>query len=502
MSLWGKIAGALLLLSVLLVSCKDELSTLGFRNPIGKFKVAYKEIDIPTSVMMTDSLPTYNSPNFSSTQRLLVGKYVDPEFGDITATAFTQIRPSAPLFTLPDDATLISGELFLTMDYYHYGTTSVASNNFTVHELLDSLPPFSDDGLNSRLFFFNSTASYDPTVIASFSMEVNPSFFDLQRANNLEYLITKDTTKRNILTLRSVLEKNYAARLFLAAQEKTNDYTVFSRFRQIFKGLAIVPTNSQAIAGINPDNDAATLGESRIVLNYETTDLETNTKVTRQLIFGLFKFTAVAGAAPSYQIGFTNIAADRSGTPLDALPGVYQDLTVDPEKRYVQAGNPIVTKIDFGKYFEFSDTISTMSISAAELVITGIEATGYKPPQQLGLRILRPNNRFDNRTAVSALYAGRVAYDIERKLVFAGDNSEQFTMSLSESNGQYQYSGFLTNYLQLLYSIRSADSLRFRHYGIVPVDPEFGKSVNRLLFDKDNIKLRLYYTVPTKTQQQ
>jgi hypothetical protein len=464
-----------------------------------KFKVAYKEIDVPTSVMFTDSLRTYNSPNFTETQRWLVGKYSDDQFGEITSSAFMQYRPLDPNFTLPDDATLVSGDLYLTVDFYHYGTNTSAPMSLTVHQLTDSLSDYNDDGQGGRLYFFNTAPGYDPKSVGELSLNVNPSAYDLFKEDNEEYLVTRDTLKRHIETYRITLDKPFASELFVHAQSNSDDFKLFRRFKRIFKGLALIPDpSSEVIVGFNPDYDEATLGETRLVLTYTTYDPTVEAVVEKEIEFGLFKY-APGGVAASYQIGFSKIDASREGTELSVLTEKYADVALSNDLGYLQAGNPVVTKLDFGRFFEFVDTISTLSLNSAELVITGVSTDTHEPPDQLALRVLKDDNRFDNSSEISLFYARTIAYDSEGKLVFSGDNSEQFVLNRSEADGQYNYSGFLTSYLQLLYSIKT-DSIRYRHYGMIPFEPEFQKSVNRLVFDKNNIKLRLYYTIPNTPQ--
>ena len=73
-------------------------------------------------------------------------------------------------------------------------------------------------------------------------------------------------------------------------------------------------------------------------------------------------------------------------------------------------------------------------------------------------------------------------------------------MKLTNADGNYSYGGFLTDFTQLLYQTKNEED-RFQNFAIIPLSPGFGKSVNRLIFNKNNVKLRIYYTTPVLDKQ-
>ena len=62
MNLWAKRIGQLAVFAVALffLSCQDEASLLGYKNPNTKFQVSYVEIPIESSVLLLDSQRTSN----------------------------------------------------------------------------------------------------------------------------------------------------------------------------------------------------------------------------------------------------------------------------------------------------------------------------------------------------------------------------------------------------------------------------------------------------------
>lgn len=492
MNLWGRIAALCILVFVFLVSCKDELNTIGFKSSIQKIKVSYAEIDLPSSVMITDSLATYNQPTFTATQRWLLGHYHDDKFGDISSSVIFQLRPTQPGFVMPDDATLNSVSLVLTADYYFYGPTTPGKVSFAVHELTDSLTSYTTEGDPTKQYYFNTEVPYNPTPIGTGEFSVDPEIFKTSLQEDSVFTTTKDSSYLHIDTVEVILSNTYANSLFDLVKKGGDNYTAFTKFRRIFKGFTLIPDpSSDFIIGLNPDHEKGKLTVSRVKMTYTTSS--SGASQTKVLEFDLYKFTDLL-LGTSYNIGFSKISADRSGTDLSQLSVPYQTVAFSSGQRYIQAGNPVATKLDFSKFFEFSDTIPNFSINSAELAIVGVSKDSFDPPTTLTLRILRPNNHYDNSNYVTQNYIGRLGKDKEGRLVFSGDDGNQFKLKRSENGGEYAYSGFLTSYLQAAHA--ESDTTRYVSYAIIPYAPEFQKSVNRLQFSSDNVKLRLYYTTP------
>src|SRR6187551_507064 len=91
MNLWVNRVRQLTILAVALFfySCTDETNYLGYPNPNSKFDVKYIELPVESSVLLDQT----RSSNFfygSEPQRLLVGKYSDDKFGDVSSSACSQ----------------------------------------------------------------------------------------------------------------------------------------------------------------------------------------------------------------------------------------------------------------------------------------------------------------------------------------------------------------------------------------------------------------------------
>ncbi|MEQ8424143.1 MAG: DUF4270 family protein [Cyclobacteriaceae bacterium] len=507
MNLWGRLAGSTFLALIFIVACQDdETSLLGFKGASNKFQVAYTEVDVPTAVMAIDSLRTYNIPSVSAGRRILVGKYVDNNFGELTAEAYTQFAPITPIVNIPETAELVSGYLTLSFDFYNYGGPTPTTESFTVHELLDSIPSNSISQLplsvqrvpTYNTLYFNSNFSYNSTPIGTGSFSVNPFLFDRtldDMANNPDLLDHK-----TIDTLKIDLSQSFTSALFEAARNQTTDYTVQTRFRRIFKGIVIRPDASNSkIIGFNPDIDTTTYSKSKIVLNYDEIDPDSGEKTRKRLEYSILKLSA-----SSFVLGFSRITADRGATALASLPGPSVPVELDGN-RYYQSGNPVVTTVNFSEFLTFADKFPNLVLNSVQLTADVEDADNFDPPSSLRLRYLNSSNEFvsffSNIPSQSGLplYPTTMTYDEEGWFVI-GQRSGSTNIIAPFYDIVYdaenkRYSADLTDFFQTLYDVKD-EELRYTDFAFVASSPLIGLSVNRMIFNKDNIKLKIFYTIP------
>lgn len=507
MNLWGRIAGSAFLVLIFIVACQeDETSLNGFKTGANKFKVAYVELEMPSTVMTFDSLRTFSDPNQQFLEkRLLVGRYVDNRFGEVSAEAFTQYGPLQPIVTIPETAVVVSAFLVLSFDFYQYGGNEISNNTFTVHELLDSIPPTDPASLpinvkrvaNYQPYYFNTNFPYDPTPIGSASFQVNPEVFNktLDDIRNNPSSLDHNT----IDTLEIQLNDDFATRLFNFARAQTEDYKNQRRFRRIFKGLAIRPSSSDSkIVGFNPQIDSTAFTKSRIILNYDEIDASTGDKTRKVLEYSLYRLTT-----STVVFGFSKITANRTGTPLSALTSPHVESEVDGN-RYYQAGNPVTTKVTFDKFLEFADTIPNLIFNSVQLSIDVDDAETFAPPSKLRFRYLNSSNEYVNfysdRQADFQFptYPASMTYDEEGWYIIGQRLNTATVGNLFDINYNpetRQYTGDLTDFFQTLYNIKD-NQFRYTDFALAARTPLEGLSVNRTVFKKENIKLKIFYTVP------
>lgn len=481
----GRLAGRFFFLVIILFSCQEDTSLLGFKRTQSKFRAAYAEIPIPATVMLLDSVTTVNrGPSTQDTKRFLIGQYQDPKFGNLSSSAYFQFRPYAQRITIPEDAEINEIYLNLTYDYYYYGSKNVINQTLFVHELIDTV--FQGD-----LYNFNSVINYDPNPLGSTSSLLDVAEFETKFKDNTD----ASTTNDHIDSLKIGLNSGFGERLLSLAKTSTQEnsnYSDFLKFSGVFKGLAVLSFGGNKILGFDPRNDAKKTF-SKVVLIYKYT--KDGVEKRGRLDYALF--STDLGTA----WGFSKIDADRSSTLLGIQAEPFKEFSPPDNLCYVQAGNPVVTKLDFSKFYEYVDTIQNMILNSAEIVIDPIETGTYPTPTTLELRVLGADNKLKkNADGVPSTYNGYVLFDIDNNLNMISDSREPFTIRSATKDDLTKFSSFMTEFAQTMYRSKDEDD-RFVNFALVPRSPDIGKSVNQLIFKKSNIKLKVYYTTPSLGNQ-
>jgi hypothetical protein len=488
MNLWAKRIGQLTSLSVALFffCCEDEANLLGYKNPNSKFEASYVEIPLESSVLLLDSQHTSNFFYQNETNRLLVGQYADEKLGQITANAFTQFFTNSTA-KLAADAAYDSVTLTLVLDKYHYGSRQVSSQqSISVYELNDSLSLF-----NRKNYFNRSEIPVKPTVLGTKSFIVDPDSLDYYTGSR-----SQDST----FTVTLPLDAAFGQRIFESAlrwrdsvSADDDTFVRFSKFTKAFYGLALKSDAGDKILGISTS--------SYVSVHYHTA------KDTSEFNLGFFSVA-----------NFSQIKNDLSTTELAGLTQYAQDFYPADNMRYIQSGTGIYTKLDFGKFFEFADTVPNVIITSAEVSIEPISDPGQRtPPGNYILRLLKPNN-FIERYASKSIqdstdllfynpsfpaHTGTLRVDVGANPYIDSDsalfvNGDDNSPLLEYSSTDKSINGNFALFFQQLSRVRE-NKRRFQYFLLNPAAPAVpnSKSVNRVIFPKDNVKLKIYYTKPT-----
>ncbi len=476
MNLWAKSLRQLPFLAVALFffSCVDETSLLGFRNQTPKFDVTYVELPLNSSVVLLDSFRTTNF--LGGTNRWLVGTYADEAFGNVRATAYSQFFATSA--AKPDEvATYDSVTMDLHLDLYHYGTDIKNAQTFTIHELTEGLDP-----AKITSYFNQTAAAYNPTPIGSQDFTFDPAQFDD---------FVKDE-KDTVVSMQIPLSWEFGKRLFDAAIRYRDAATLadsswvfFKEFSKEFKGIAIVSAAGDKIVGFRPNSTA-----SRIQVHYHNAD------TTRTLTLG---FSSVAG--------YSHIEREAGATALAGLTAFHEEFFPPDDRRYIQSGTGIITKFDLGAFYDFIDADSNRNliVNEAELRIDEIQPpAGYDPINSMYLYAMKENSRFRRVSN----FQDSLLLGSYNQYLLATDTLERFITPVGEgtvfrlekdSDADF-YSGFLTRFAQQLAT--KEEDLRLKYFALYPESPPATKSVNRIVFPADALKLRIYYTRSTVTQPQ
>ncbi len=462
MNLWARRMGQLLLAALFLMGCEDENSLLGFRNPNKKFNVDYLDIPLTSGVLLIDSTRTDNLA--SGINRLLAGKYQDPDLGEVRATFFTQLRPGI-IDTIPPESIYDSIIVEFQLDNYAYGAQGITDETISVHEITEDSISYT---LPAIPYYYTSSLGYGQSM-GQGTISVNYDSLKKQAS-----LVRPDTAFSFRFKLNE--ETDFSTRLFdLLKNNPDNALKDPKKFRYAIKGLAVVAENpSNSILGFTGSAQSRT----RLTLHYHTAS-DTLTRV----------FYMDIGS-------FSNITTDRIGE----LAGVQKYELIEPasELRYLQNGSPVITRIDLANFYTAMESIPNTLINAAEFVIESTDNPSYLgPPPNIYLRTIKEDNQFYNQKKVidRDFMAGYWVmrdedYYLSRSDITTGGQSVPVTLNYSDG----MYVGNATLFMQDLYSKRNSDT-KLQYLALYSTN--IGKTVNRAVFNSDQIKLRIYYTIPS-----
>jgi hypothetical protein len=468
MSLWVKRIGQLMMaVALFFLSCEEETTFLGYPGD-PRFNVFYTEIPVPSSVYLHDSVITSNYYT-ESINRFLVGKYDDDLFGPTSSAAYTQFtrlggQPDSLTFGMYD-----SISIQLSFDFnYLYGASDATPQEIAVYELDESLDRYD----SFPRYYSSSTVALKPSPLGTKTFKVDPAIFKEIVEDKI------DTT----ITIRFKLDDELGMRLFekIVTYRDSSSSFFYEEMRNSIKGLAITPTQGNKILSFNP-----TSTQSKVIVHFHINKKDS-------VLLGFSGLTS-----------FNHIEGDRSATELSGITEHYTDY--ETSQGYAQNGIALVTKLDFSKFLEMADTIPYMMINSAELVIDDVvEPPAYQlAPQNFVLRILDDENLFKvDNTEQDALDILSYDFTVSSRASQGGsyvilDDTRQAPLNIPYNATDKKYNGFCTLFLQELYSNRRNNEVIFSKIALFPNSPSVGKSVNRVAFNKDSVKLRIYYTRPT-----
>jgi len=476
MNLWVKRTGQLIMTAALFfLSCEEETTFLGFKAD-QRFTVYYTEIPVINSVYLHDSVVTTNFYT-ESLHRFLVGKYEDSQFGPVSSTAYAQFSRLSPLPDSLNVAVYDSISIQLNFDVNSlYGSALETTQEIAVYELSDTLARY--DSLTP--YYSGSTKPLKPSPVGSKTFQVDPQEF----AEIAEKIAKgEEVTPRN---LRFKLDDELGTRIFqeVVQYRDSSGGFFYEHFRNTVKGLAFTPTQGDKILSFNPKSAL-----TKVIVHFHINKRDS-------IVLGFTDLTS-----------FNHIEGDRSATELAAITEHYTPAE-GLSQGYIQNGTGILTKLDFSKFFEMADTIPSMIINSAELVVGNVvePQASQPPPAGLVLRVLNDENLFKvDNTDQDALDILAYNFTVGSRASQTGsyiilNDSRRESLVLPYSSTDKKYNGFLTLFLQELYKNYRNEGPLFSKLALFPTSPSIGKSVSGVAFDKNSIKLRIYYTRPTLEQ--
>lgn len=402
-------------------------------NNLGVFEEVFT---LPSSVILYDSINTTNDP------RILVGKFKDPFFGDITAKSFSQVTRDGELVAISDQAILDSIVFNMELNYI-YGEYGAFFQTINIFQLADTLYTgisyYADDSTNYL--------SRTPAAVKKFI-----------------YSPTKDTV------IRLKADPLWAKEFF----DKVNDGTTPSELQNDIKGFALIPGSANTfIFGFSPEN-------SKLNVHYHLPD------GADSLVYTL-NFNST--------VRYNGIIVDRAGTELEALTERSAEFNPPSGKMYLQGGTGIYTKLSLKPFRRFVDSLGNIIINRAELKIGPNEL--LTSPEY---RILPPNTvkyifADSTNTIIGAnigLSSRILSHVVMSDQGYATSNSALPILPTYDSLTR-GYNATPTLFFQFLRdsSLNTDDLLIYPGQTSTINDVT---SLNRLIAPKDSIQLKIYYT--------
>lgn len=291
----------LLILSITtLVSCSVDRENLSLTvgeelNTIGTRIVLIDTLQVEASTFKFDSIVT------SGSQRILVGLYTDPVFGETTSESYVSVLPTDGSFDLRDDAEYDSIALIMRYDRYFYNDT-IPEQLFKVYEVTDDIKSDND------LFYNTTTFETNPIPIGEKTFRARPTKGD---------------------SLHISLDNAYGQLLFDRLND--NDINDLDDFLNLYKGISIKTSNQNtSILGFS------TAPESTFVRLYYKVPDEIE-DITYEKDFSVNSLSS-----------FNHIQSDQDGTIFNELTAQELSLPSDEanNKCYIQAGTGLAMKID------------------------------------------------------------------------------------------------------------------------------------------------------------
>lgn len=516
MNLWVKRTGQLLLAALFLMACEDESVFLGFKGN-SRFNVKYQEFPVGQGAVV--GIDPELTDQATGSRRLLMGEHTDLVVGTIRTEAFAEFLPVlTSKLAQKEDHTYVydSITIQLRLDGYTYGLSSsnFGTGKFSIRRITEDDPLnirqeyYTIPGTNKEVlvnvanrYYSNSTVSYADEVDAIGETRFEQIFrFEGEDRRSATSITREKLEKRDTLVTYARLDDDFGLELFNVALNNDNEeLSNATKFRSRFKGLAFIPEGCNAVYGVDASSN---FSQIRLYYHSELAGANVDT-LARD-----FTFSGVS---------FHNVIPNRA-TDLPPVDPPYIAGEATTSLRVIQGGYPMITKIDLSSFYEeFADEITDKNviINSAELIIESVNTTGdYNPLPVLELRLMEEDNSFKDyreleqteRDSLSKffVFTNSINYYVSSDL--STQSQSRVAGNMLYNSTKKSYSGSITLFVQTLFANRNSQ-YRPLYIGLypgsnltgIPALPASGKTLDRTVFMKENIKLRVHYTQPNNS---
>lgn len=448
---------------MMLSACEDPATEIGADLlPNGDLISANftDTISIKASTVLLDSIVT------SSTDKVLVGRYIDPIFGTVTASGYFQITN---VDSIRADANTVLDSVVLSLGYkYNIGDTTVPQS-ISVHRILDkigqntgSLTKRLLESLDAKNTYYNyDRANYDPTPIGT-----TGQFF-------ARPIIKKRTIDSQLDSMRSLnirLNESFGKELLSLSGKKAGAGLV--NFKEYIKGIVLVPgaNDNASILGFEPTNTPST---RRLRPSYMGLYYHTKGKTDTLRTFFFVSFTS----NEAYNNRFNNISVDRAGTVMSSLrlPNQTLESQYSNKEIYIQSSTGLAAKLDFPSLKNLVKN-GNVAVNKVELIISPIKlVTGTFPVIPLNLILVNPlDKKRPLRTPTGELSALATESGLAAQTAVFNSTKQEYVFNITSHFNSILLGKTENNGLYLT----AGNDFR----------------VNRLVADKNTIKLRVHYS--------
>lgn len=435
---------------LLVLFCIAAIVSCGTDTDAGEFVVGSDYLAVNNKVIMIDTVTVdmstinFDSLVTSSKNRILVGNYDDPIFGKVKSDSYFQLSTDTyALVNSGSDTQAVnyvfdSISMILKYDNYYYGDTTKVQT-FNIHRLTQKVKPNTDD----NNFYNNSTLSYGSESLGTISYKPRP--------------IQKDS-----INIR--MSDVFGSELF--QKIKKREITDFDSFTEYFKGLVLVPDNSNSASAIG-----FSVGNSKVRLYYSKYQADTD-EVPYYIDF------TIKNVAKQ----FNSISLDKTGTLLQNLPISSSKLSslLTNNQGFIQSGTGVACKIDFPNIKQLKYISDNGAIIDAELILKPVNNSySEKYPLADSLQVYVGDN-LNRISGVMQNSAGTTVYGLLNK------KSDEF-------NENVGYSISVGTFLQKE-MLKKSDS----RSSLILTMPGISKTVNRIVLGNqkhvnNKIQLKIYY---------
>lgn len=224
-----QLSATFLLLLLIAVSCKKKESPLGLNELDQNDLLNSAQVDtfqLETFTIVEDSVITDN-PAYA-----VLGAYIDPKFGSVNASFYTQLVPSGLNPDFGDLSTITIDSVVLGLEYVGY-TGDFYKQTLQVFELSEAIHP------DSTYYQFTTKNVYPTSLI-------QPNYQAFKPDPNGVTVVGGDTVDTQ---LRIRLKNAFGKKFLIEAQSGSDAFSSVDKFTNYFKGLHVRVNNPGQPAG-------------------------------------------------------------------------------------------------------------------------------------------------------------------------------------------------------------------------------------------------------------